>query len=135
MSQYKFWKDELKSLEKRYSDSYVVVNVPLIRASFDEAQEFRAIVEQDLESGNTDFIVDLSTCEFLDSTFVGAMVVMSKKIKELNGNLLLVNSGEFSEMKFLITETLTIFQIFNSMEEAVSSLVEPKQETALVINS
>lgn len=106
-----------------------------MRASADEAQEFRAIVEQDLELGYSNFIVDLSTCEFLDSTFVGAMVVMFKKLKEIDGNILLVNAGNFSEMIFLIAETLTLFQIFNSMEEAVSSLVEPEQETAPVINS
>ena len=115
----------MESLEKKYFDSYVVVSVQLFRATINEAQEFRNSIEQDMEMGYNNFIIDLSSCEYLDSTFVGAMIIIYKKLKEQGGNHLLVKSGKFTEMIFLITETLTRFNIFHSIEEAVSYMFTP----------
>ena len=64
--------------------------VNLTRATMKEAEEFKQIIRQDIESGWRKIIVDLSDCEFIDSTFLGVLVISLKRITGLGGDIRLV---------------------------------------------
>jgi anti-anti-sigma factor len=68
----------------------VIEIVNLTRATLKEAEEFKKILSRDIELGWKNIIVDLTDCEFIDSTFLGALVITLKKITGLGGNLKLV---------------------------------------------
>jgi anti-anti-sigma factor len=55
-----------------------------------DAEEFKKILFKDIQTGWRKIIIDLTECKFIDSTFLGTIVIALKKITELGGKLRLV---------------------------------------------
>jgi anti-anti-sigma factor len=66
-------------------------------------------------------IVDLSQCEFIDSTFLGALVVTLKKITQQSGDLKLVGFQPAVQSMFELTRMYRIFEAFTNKNEAINS--------------
>jgi anti-anti-sigma factor len=75
---------------KEIHNNILIEIVNLERATLKEAEQFKLILVKDIEEGNKNIIVDLNNCEFIDSTFLGALVVSLKKTTALGGDLKLV---------------------------------------------
>ena len=56
-------------------DNVVVISVNLKRATLVEAEEFKQVLVNDIQRGFKHIVVDLSNCEFIDSTFLCCLVV------------------------------------------------------------
>ena len=98
-----------------------VVNIT--RATLKEAEEFKQILLKDIESGRRKIVVDLTDCEFIDSTFLGSLVVALKRITGLGGDLKLVGLQPTVNMMFQLTRMYRVFETFSSKEEAIKSFV------------
>jgi anti-anti-sigma regulatory factor len=57
-----------------------IVHVFLNRATLAKAVKFKEFVGDIITSGSAKIIIDLSICEYVDSTFLGAMVALLKKV-------------------------------------------------------
>ena len=57
----------------------LVEKVNLTRATLKEAEEFKSHLVSDIKDGWQKIVVDLSECEFIDSTFLGASGRFVKK--------------------------------------------------------
>jgi anti-anti-sigma factor len=99
----------------------VVEKVNLTRATLKEADEFKQTLVKDIESGKKRIVVDLTDCEFIDSTFLGALVVSLKKITALGGDLKLVGFQPNVRSMFELTRMYRVFESFETKEEAVAS--------------
>lgn len=99
----------------------VVISVTLKRATLSDAEEFKAILVGDIQSGIKKIVVDISECEFIDSTFLGALVVSLKKLTALDGDLRLVGFQPAVHSMFELTRMYRVFESFKSKEEAVQS--------------
>ena len=66
-------------------------------------------------------MVDLSTCEFIDSTFLGSLVVSLKKLTGLGGDLRLVGFQPAVHSMFELTRMYRVFESFKSADDAVQS--------------
>jgi len=99
----------------------VVERVNLTRATLKEADEFKATLISDIERGNKKIVVDLSDCEFIDSTFLGALVVSLKKVTALGGDLKLVGFQPNVRSMFELTRMYRVFESYKSKEEAIKS--------------
>jgi anti-anti-sigma factor len=99
----------------------IVERVNLTRATLKEADEFRATLVRDIENGYKKVVVDLSDCEFIDSTFLGALVVSLKKITALGGDLKLVGFQPNVRSMFELTRMYRVFESFDNTEDAVAS--------------
>ena len=64
----------MENFEKIYLEGVIVIKVNLTLSTFNEAKEFRKIVEEEINSGHTNLVIDLSKCEIIDSTFFGAII-------------------------------------------------------------
>jgi len=106
--------------KEKYADVVVEV-VNLSRATLKEAEEFKQTLVQDIEAGARKIIVDLNECEFIDSTFLGALVVSLKKITNLGGDLRLVGFQPAVHSMFELTRMYRVFEAFKTKEEAVKS--------------
>ena len=118
----------MKDFEKRHECGYLIERVNIARATILEALEFKNVLDEDIREGNHNIIIDLSKCEFLDSTFIGVLVVTWKKVKALGGRLKLVKPGNFAKSVFHLTGAIEIFETHSSIEEALSSFVIPIEE-------
>jgi anti-anti-sigma factor len=96
-----------------------VVNIT--RATLKEAEEFKQILLKDIELGWRKIVVDLSDCEFIDSTFLGALVVSLKRTIGLGGDLKLVGFQTAVNMMFQHTRMYRVFETFPTKEEAIKS--------------
>jgi anti-anti-sigma factor len=103
-----------------YSD-VVVEAVNLSRATLKEAEEFKRVLSAEIDRGTRKLIVDLSECEFIDSTFLGALVVSLKKITALGGDLRLVGFQPSVHSMFELTRMYRVFEAFPTRQAAVES--------------
>jgi len=107
-------------IQDKHEDVLVEV-VNLTRATLKEAEEFKLILTNDINSGWRKIIVDLSECEFIDSTFLGALVVSLKKVTGLGGDLRLVGFQPAVHSMFELTRMYRVFESFKTKEEALKS--------------
>jgi len=103
--------------------SILVEVVDLNRATLSDVEEFKKILFQDIQTGWKKIIVDLTECEFIDSTFLGAIVISLKKITELGGKLRLVGIQPEVQTLFQLTKMNRIFEIFENREDALQSFL------------
>ena len=102
-------------------DGYVIESVNLPRATLKEAIEFKQVLLHDIAIGDTRIIVDLSMCEFIDSTFLGALVVSLKKAVESGGDVRLIGFQSAVESMFHLTRLDRVFQTFKTKSDAINS--------------
>ncbi|AFH48124.1 Anti-anti-sigma regulatory factor [Ignavibacterium album JCM 16511] len=108
-------------IEKKNIGDVLIETINLHRATLREAEEFKQQLTEDIELGNRKIILDLSACEFIDSTFLGALVVSLKKVTNLGGDLRLVGFQPAVKSMFELTRMHRVFENFGSVEEAVNS--------------
>ncbi len=106
-------------------ENAIVVRIQLERATLSKASIFKDTMDELIQSGKHKIILDCQNIAFMDSTFLGAIVVSLKKIRAVNGNLSLVFSDKSSVVFSMLetTKMLNIFEFYFSIEEAVNKLV------------
>ena len=98
-----------------------VLTVSLTRATLQYAVSFKDFVLRQLNEENKFLVVDLSMCEYLDSTFLGSLVSSLKKTVAAGGDLKLVYSNELSSLIFEMTSMNKVFEVHKDLDEAIAS--------------
>ena len=99
----------------------VLFKVNLVRATLKEADEFKNMLKKDIDSGHKKLLIDLSYCEFIDSTFLGTIVISLKKVTAIGGDIKLVGFKPAVRSMFELTRISKVFETFESTDEALSS--------------
>jgi len=102
-------------------EDVVVIHVYLNRATLTKAVEFKEYINNEIKEGCSKIIIDLGFCEYIDSTFLGAIVSSLKKVASMNGDLRLVYNKEMPSLVFVITRMDKVFKVFSTVEEALAS--------------
>jgi anti-sigma B factor antagonist len=84
-------------------------------------QELKQKVLEELENGERKFLIDFERTGYIDSSGLGVLVSLSKKIREQGGELRLANLNEDLRTLFELTKLDTLFQISSSRDEALAS--------------
>src|SRR5882672_1508483 len=84
-------------------------------------QDFKDSVLGALEGGERKFLVDFSETGYIDSSGLGVLVSLSKKIREQGGELRLANLNDDLQTLFELTKLDTLFQISDTRERALES--------------
>ena len=84
-------------------------------------QELKQRVLDELEGGSRKFLVDFAGTAYIDSSGLGVLVSLSKKIREQGGELRLANLNDDLKTLFELTKLDTLFQISDSRERALES--------------
>jgi anti-sigma B factor antagonist len=82
-------------------------------------QELKNEVLQKLEGGERKFLVDFSSTGYIDSSGLGVLVSLSKKIREQGGELRLSSLNDDLRTLFELTKLDTLFRIHDSREEGL----------------
>lgn len=104
---------------RRFEGDILIEKVNFVRATIKEASEFRDRVYESIAMKQYKIIVDLSTCEFIDSTFLGALVMILKRISEKGGELKIVVPGTEA---FEIMNTMGLYRVFNIYHSTTDAL-------------
>jgi anti-anti-sigma factor len=99
----------------------LIEKVNFTRATFKEAQEFKDRLVYDILMNNEKIIIDLSSCEYIDSTFLGALVVILKKMAERSGEIKYVIPQPSALYLFKITGLYGVLNLYRTRDEAIES--------------
>jgi len=102
-------------------EGMTIENVLLARATYNCAEEFKEILIKDITKKNLNIVVNLEECKYMDSTFLGTLVSISKKLKELGGSLKIANLHSEALILFEITGMMRIFEVYKNVDEAVAN--------------
>ncbi|MDP2362714.1 MAG: STAS domain-containing protein [Ignavibacteria bacterium] len=94
------------------------------RATLKETDIFRKRIKDNITNGKKNIIIDLSFCDYCDSSFIGALVVCTKKTGLENVKFAIVVS-ENSYMAYLIHSTRLdkVLTIFKTRDEALKHYI------------
>src|SRR3954464_15185261 len=84
-------------------------------------QELKQKVLDELEKGEKKFLIDFSQTGYIDSSGLGVLVSLSKKIREQGGELRLANLNDDLKTLFELTKLDTLFQIADTRARALQS--------------
>jgi len=74
-----------------------------------------------LEAGDRKFLIDFSRTGYIDSSGLGVLVSLSKKIRDEGGDLRLAGLNEDLKTLFELTKLDTLFAITDSPEQALAA--------------
>ena len=102
-------------------DDIAVEIVNIDRATLYEAEELKLNVGERMSEGYKKIIIDLTSVEFLDSTFLGVIVNTLKKVAKLNGDLKLVGFKPAVRSMFELTRLFRVFESYSNLQDAIKS--------------
>ena len=82
--------------------------------------ELKQMLLEKLDVGYRAFVIDFSRTGYIDSSGLGVLVGLSKKVRERGGTLRLAALGPDLQRLFELTRLDTLFEIRNSLEQALS---------------
>jgi anti-sigma B factor antagonist len=83
-------------------------------------QELKTLVQEGLDRGERKFLIDCTATGYIDSSGLGALVSLAKKVREQGGELRIAGLNEDLRSLFELTKLDTLFQISASAEEALA---------------
>jgi anti-sigma B factor antagonist len=83
-------------------------------------QELKNLVTAGLEAGERRFVIDFSRTGYIDSSGLGALVTISKQVREQGGELRIAGLNDDLRALFELTKLDTLFAISTSAEQALS---------------
>ena len=84
-------------------------------------QELKGLIQAALEAGDRKFLIDCAATAYIDSSGLGALVTISKKVRESGGELRLAGLNSDLQSLFELTKLDTLFAIAPSVADAVAS--------------
>jgi anti-sigma B factor antagonist len=84
-------------------------------------QELKELVQTALDQGERRLLIDFSRTGYIDSSGLGALVSISKKIREAGGELRLSGLNEDLRSLFELTKLDTLFAIAETPQQALAS--------------
>jgi anti-sigma B factor antagonist len=87
----------------------------------DDTKEFNELLHKFLDEGKTHVVVDLGDVKFMNSSGLGMLIGGLTTMKKANGSLKLARVTEKIESLLIITKLVTIFEFYETVEEAVNS--------------
>lgn len=95
----------------------VVVDGQLVVAN---RQEFKQLILDQVEQGVRLAIVDFSASAYIDSSGLGALVSLGKRLRESGGDLRLTGLNDDLRTLFELTRLDSLFPLFASRDDALA---------------
>lgn len=81
--------------------------------------ELKQIVQDAVDQGARQFVFDFTPTAYIDSSGLGALVSMSKRVRQAGGEMRLAGLNEDLRSLFELTKLDTLFSIFETPAEAL----------------
>ena len=85
-------------------------------------QELKQRVLDQAEAGARKVLIDFARAGYIDSSGLGVLVSLAKRMRELGGDLRLANLNDDLQTLFELTKLDTLFQISDSRERALETI-------------
>ena len=108
-----------QNFDRMMRGDYCVLGVHARRATVDMAPELKDLLFKEIENGNIHIIIDFSYVEFVDSSFIGALVAGLKQVKLKEGEIKISGLHPHVRITFELTRLDHLFKIYKSVEQAM----------------
>jgi len=124
-----------ENFKKERHENILIEIITAKEIDFKKTMHFKDILDEDISEGYNNILVDLSECDFVDSSFLGMLVQANKvdssflgmlvqankKLKINNGHLKIIGLNALSDNIIIFGGFTKLFQIFNSKQSAIQS--------------
>ena len=110
------------SLRPRRLDDVVVLDLSGRITIGEGTLIVRDTIHKLLEAGERKFLLNLSDCNYIDSSGLGELVTSFTTVRNLGGQFKLLNLTKRVQDLLQITKLLTVFESYNNETEALKSL-------------
>lgn len=111
----------MENFLKILEDDIIIEVVNLVRATKEQADEFKSILLNLIEEGKTKIIVDLHQCDFVDSTFLSTLLIALKAVMKKGGTIKVASpKNEVAEL-LEATGMRRVFDVHSSVADAIAS--------------
>ena len=111
----------LEDFETLFVNDLAIEIVNLSRATYKEASQLKKNLDDLIKDKHKKLIVHISQCEFIDSTFLGVLVLSLKSSAKIGGDIRLVKPAEVVKTLMEKAGTLNVFNLYESVDEAIQS--------------
>jgi len=88
---------------------------------FDEESTFLRVYVKELLEKSRQIVLDLGSVSRIDSSGLGTLVALFISARKVGGDIKLANLGNHISEALWITRLVTVFEIFDTAEDAVTS--------------
>ena len=99
----------------------IIVTVNLKRATNAVAEEFKLDFLKNVNNSHKRYLIDLTKCEYMDSSFLGSIIFIYKKISESEGELKLVAPHQDIRILLEITSVNKFVNVYETKTAAIKS--------------
>ena len=106
--------------------SAIVINVNLEKADLEYAALFKDYIIDKLNFECENFIIDFTYTSYLDTTFLGSIILIYRKIIENSKNLKVVIDSSKLSLLSVVSNFGSYLKVFPSLDDAVQSCIVPQ---------
>lgn len=108
----------LVNCTKQNGIGVVLVSKALTAATVDAFRD-QLLQWQAAEPEVKNYVIDLEQVDFMDSAGLGTLIAVLKRVTEQGGDMKIANLQKKPRMVFEITRAYKVFEIYESVEEAI----------------
>jgi anti-sigma B factor antagonist len=108
----------------------LVLQVQGVGSGVEAATRFRDAARQGLDEGHRKIVLDFAQLTYQDSMFLGTLVETYAALKNMKGNLAIVNVSQRTMDLFKVTRLESCFQFFDTLSEGLEHFGAPQSRTA-----
>lgn len=92
--------------------------------SKEDAAEVTHVIEQQIEKGNNQVLLNIDKLDFMNSTGINVFISYLTKCRNSGGELVITNVSPKIEQLLVVTKLFSVFTIAQNQEEGLSKLLQ-----------
>lgn len=92
--------------------------------SKEDAAEVTHVLEQEIEKGNNQVLLNIEKLDFMNSTGINVFISYLTKCRNSGGELVITNVSSKIEQLLVVTKLFSVFTIAENQEEGLSKLLQ-----------
>jgi anti-sigma B factor antagonist len=108
----------------KYTERYeaVVIELKGNVMGGDDTKDFNELLHKLIDEGKKHIIIDLTDVKFMNSSGIGMLIGGLTTMKKAEGAMKLAGVTEKIQSLLVITKLITIFETYNTIDEAIASI-------------
>ena len=106
-------------IRKQQIDEVTAIIIEEKEANLSKSEHFKELVLQEVNTGRRKLIISFVNVDYIDSSFLGALVAILKSLLPLDGKLVLFGMNDDILNLFQLTRLDKIFTLKNNLEDAL----------------
>ena len=87
---------------------------------FQERKQFKNYLQEIIKEGKTKIAIDLSECQYIDSSGLGILTATLKSVQSRKGNMFLITLNPNVRVALEVTELIRFFTVYDRKEDLFS---------------